>query len=625
MHTSIRAILLLLAATATTALASCTDFSIVEPGATGGSGGSQSTSTATRTVTGGSGGSQSTSTATETATGGSGTPECAPGSHLCAEACLDDQSPASCGAACTPCVPPPNATSTCDGATCGFACAPGFADCDGDAANGCEADLSSAATCGSCATACAAPTPFCKGDVCASDCGAPPVVACGLSCVDITADPLHCGGCATPCPTDPNGTATCNNGICGITCAAGHHDCGGVCVSDASVATCGAACSPCPTPANGTATCNGVGCGFACSAGYADCDGIAANGCEADLSSAASCGSCGTICSGATPVCDNVGGGHFCASGCGGAAPTLCGASCVDATSDPGNCGACFNVCPGAVNGTATCTGGTCGHVCNAGYHDCGGVCVSNGSVSSCGTSCVPCAAPANAAATCDGSSCGHTCNAGFLACGGVCSSSIGADCMTGQLGACAAGKIACSGGSLVCTQNQAPAAEICDSVDNNCNGQVDEGNPGGGVACNPNGNVCQNGTTSCSAGAPVCNLTSNVGLGAGCAPGKVCDGDGSCCDSTVKAAGQTLVFQSDPGGQYVFAGLWCSIPLNTPPQCVQGNFTSAQYLENAFCTAVGSNGSCTDPDAAWFVTCSAWVACVYDCNGVCVPTGAGC
>ncbi len=205
MHTSIRATLLLLATTAVTTLAGCTNFATAESSPTGGSGGSQSTTTATPTAAGGSGGSQSTSTTTETATGGSGTPTCAPGSHACAEACLDDQSPESCGAACTPCVVPPNATSTCDGTSCGFTCAPDFADCDGAPDNGCEADLSSAATCGSCATTCAAPTPFCKGDVCASDCGAPPVVACGLSCVDITADPLHCGGAPRPVRQTPTG------------------------------------------------------------------------------------------------------------------------------------------------------------------------------------------------------------------------------------------------------------------------------------------------------------------------------------------------------------------------------------------------------------------------------------
>jgi hypothetical protein len=49
--------------------------------------------------------------------------------------------------------------------TCTFNCAPGFGDCDNNATNGCEADLSSTATCGACGAACA-PSQTCRMGSC---------------------------------------------------------------------------------------------------------------------------------------------------------------------------------------------------------------------------------------------------------------------------------------------------------------------------------------------------------------------------------------------------------------------------------------------------------------------------
>ena len=44
-------------------------------------------------------------------------------------------------------------------------------------------------------------------------------------------------------------------------------------------------------------------------------------------------------------------------------------------------------------------------------------------------------------------------------------------------------------------------ATEVCNGIDDNCNGVVDEGNPGGGLACGS----CNQGTTLCSSGAIIC------------------------------------------------------------------------------------------------------------------------
>src|SRR5439155_6586239 len=82
-----------------------------------------------------------------------------------------------------------------------------------------------------------------------------------------------------------------------------------------------------------------------------------------------------------------------------------------------------------------------------------------------------------------------------------------GAVCSTGKQGVCGPGTTACTGGSLVCNQNVQPSAEICDGKDNDCDGTVDNGNPGGGAACSTGKlGVCAPGTTACTGGAVVCN-----------------------------------------------------------------------------------------------------------------------
>ncbi|MEW5849789.1 MAG: MopE-related protein [Myxococcota bacterium] len=81
-----------------------------------------------------------------------------------------------------------------------------------------------------------------------------------------------------------------------------------------------------------------------------------------------------------------------------------------------------------------------------------------------------------------------------------------GASCSTGQLGVCSLGVTQCSNGAVVCVATNQPSPEVCDGRDNNCNGTVDEGNPGGGSACNTGRpGVCAAGTTACVGGALSC------------------------------------------------------------------------------------------------------------------------
>ena len=292
---------------------------------------------------------------------------CGNGEHLCGAACVSSASAQTCGASCAPCSVPANATATCNGTSCGYVCLQGFADCDGNAANGCESDLSRASNCGACGNVCPASAPLCAAaggsSSCSTGCSSPTPARCGSSCTDTATDVNNCGACGNACPAPVGGTAVCNSAQCGSACPGGDHLCGTACVSVTSTQSCGGSCAPCAVPANGRATCDGTSCGFACLAGFADCDGNPGNGCETSITTINNCGQCSNVCvvgahsTGAT--CVQATCGQMCSPGfadCNGNPSDGCE---VATASDGANCGGCGLAC--SVN--QACSMGACRNV----------------------------------------------------------------------------------------------------------------------------------------------------------------------------------------------------------------------------------------------------------------------
>ncbi|MBX7083151.1 MAG: hypothetical protein K1X88_28350 [Nannocystaceae bacterium] len=103
-----------------------------------------------------------------------------------------------------------------------------------------------------------------------------------------------------------------------------------------------------------------------------------------------------------------------------------------------------------------------------------------------------------------------------------------GGACDTGMPGACGDGVSTCMAGSLECVQSVQSSAEQCNDIDDDCDGIVDDGDPGGGNACNTGmAGICAAGTQQCNGGALEC--VQNVGSGAElCNDGLDNDCDGS-------------------------------------------------------------------------------------------------
>ncbi|MBI4704551.1 MAG: putative metal-binding motif-containing protein [Deltaproteobacteria bacterium] len=142
--------------------------------------------------------------------------------------------------------------------------------------------------------------------------------------------------------------------------------------------------------------------------------------------------------------------------------------------------------------------------------------------------------------------------------------------CLTGKPGVCSPGLYICTAGKLECTPTEQPAAEKCDGKDNDCNGNVDEGNPEGGAPCTTGlPGICSAGTMTCQNGSLKC-VQSQQPVAEACGDGKDndCDGvvDNGCltCDNiaplaTASTSGGGNSINYNPGKMNNLVGQACN------------------------------------------------------------------
>jgi hypothetical protein len=103
-----------------------------------------------------------------------------------------------------------------------------------------------------------------------------------------------------------------------------------------------------------------------------------------------------------------------------------------------------------------------------------------------------------------------------------------GGSCSTGLSGICEAGTLTCENGGLVCSQNTSATTEVCNGLDDDCDGVIDDGNPGGGGSCSTGlSGICEAGTLTCENGGLVCSQNTS-------ATTEVCNGLDDDCDGVI-------------------------------------------------------------------------------------------
>jgi hypothetical protein len=189
-----------------------------------------------------------------------------------------------------------------------------------------------------------------------------------------------------------------------------------------------------------------------------------------------------------------------------------------------------------------------------------------------------------------------EACNALDDDCNGVVDDSIagiGDPCPTGEPGICATGTLICEGGVSACLPDNAPSDELCNTVDDDCDGEVDEGVVGMGVPCTTGQpGVCATGEVVCQAGVILCQADKAPSM-------EICNGLDDDCDGKVDEECQNVNGCSDGtregfvnvanfpniascAGGFALPGLLAG----APPKCNRNAGNTSANPEGQGCTA---------------------------------------
>jgi hypothetical protein len=184
--------------------------------------------------------------------------------------------------------------------------------------------------------------------------------------------------------------------------------------------------------------------------------------------------------------------------------------------------------------------------------------------------------------------------------------------------------------GMTICSGEIAPSTEVCNLLDDDCNGAIDDGIPDG-AACGRDEGVCMAGVLRCVDGAEIC-------VGEVPAGTEVCDCEDNDCDGMVDESGTPGICPGESRCVECQCASACDIT-EFGPMCPTGTIASMQSDGSCFCTRpLCDSATCATEtvEVGGEVQCAPGMdgvpecvcrgnSCTYPCEGVVCDGGLVC